>query len=556
MLLAQGTVAQEALLFQGSHSPLETDYQEMSVQPELNIRDAILSNPATLFGSVDERRQFFNDNPQVEKKTFPLTIAINGATGRMNGDFIPSEGNSFDDASVVANGYIKGKRSLLFGKASFTTGTHRNLGWNILRSPETYWPYVVADSTGGNMGYETYNLMVAYSFQLNDRIDLGLSGDYTGDFAYRKTDPRIEDITSWLTLKGGMSYNLHSGDRIALALEYQLHQQHSEVKHFRSGQFAGFFMEYGFGMFDYIHSPIYNSMKNLQHQHSYEAALQYSANAQRPLRLNARLAYGMDVMNTEENIYKLNLYRAITNRLTANVSALWNNDAWGAAFYGNATISQRKGREYIFERFVSDQVDGVDIYDYRKIGHNDRYTMNKANVNAQVKLSKYVGPATTLSLIGATDYFRREESYKENGYKISNALLTPQVGLEGKYATKALDARMTMRYGYRCSLENKYNVTVDIDRHTEYQHAFSPYAYYSHEGSVVTLEAEASHTFRTFRLGLLAQVMLVSANRLDDALYDSNRYTESVPYTHKHTVSITPDKHNQHWGKLTFYAEF
>ena len=43
------------------------------------------------------------------------------------------------------------------------------------------------------------------------------------------------------------------------------HRQHADVKHFRTGQFAGFFIEYGFGMFDYIFSPIFNSMEQRQH---------------------------------------------------------------------------------------------------------------------------------------------------------------------------------------------------------------------------------------------------------------------------------------------------
>lgn len=548
--------AQESILFQDSRSPLETDWQEASVRPEVTTRDALLSNPALLRGTLEQRSLFYNDNPKASHQSFPLTVAINGATGRMKGDYIPINGNSFDDYSILANGIMKGEKSLFYGKASFTAGTHRNIGWNTLRFPETYFPYVVADSTGGNMSYETYNLLCAYSFQLNQHLDLGVSGEYKGDFAFRKTDPRIEDVTSWLTLKGGAAYTLPGGDRIGLNVEYQLHRQHSSVKHFRSGQFAGFFMEYGFGMFDYIHSPIYNSMKNQQHQHSCGIAAQYTGSSQRALRLNARLAYGMDIMNSEENIYKLNLYRATTNKLRLNLSALWNNDSWGAAFYANGLLSQRKGREFIFERYVSSTVDGVDIYDYRKIGHQDRYTLRHMEGNAQVKLSKYLGNTTTLSLIGGAALYHREESYKTTSYKIQNALLTPQVGIEAQHTAQGTLLRLTAKYGKRTSLRDKYNVNVDLDRHTEYQHAFSNYAYYAHEGNVVQVEGEVSHTFNTFRLGVLAQLLLVDAKRIDGAVYDSNRYHESVPYTHKYTPSLSPDRHDQHWAKLTIYAEF
>lgn len=73
---------------------------------------------------------------------------------------------------------------------------------------------------------------------------------------------------------------------------------------------------------------------------------------------------------------------------------------------------------------------------------------------------------------------------------------------------------------------------------------------------MMTAELEASHAFEKFRLGLLAQCLLVDAERLNNAVYDSQRYQESVPYTHKYTVSVAPDDHRQHWLKLTLFAEF
>ena len=79
------------------------------------------------------------------------------------------------------------------------------MGWSALRNPELYWPYIVSDSTGGDFRYEKYNLMCGYSFRLG-RFDLGVSGEYTGDFAFRQNDPRIEDISTWLTLKAGAAY--------------------------------------------------------------------------------------------------------------------------------------------------------------------------------------------------------------------------------------------------------------------------------------------------------------------------------------------------------------
>lgn len=555
-LLPMMGAAQEALLFQDSRSPLETECLQTGLRPEIRMRDVMLSNPAMMRLGMDERRGSFNDNPQTPVRTYPIVVALQDAGGKMKGDFIPMDGNRFEDYSVVANGVMRGEKSLLYGKASFTAGNHRNIGWNAQRSPMTYWPYVVADSTGGNVSYETYNLLCAYSFRLNRHVDLGFSGEYKGDFAFRKTDPRIENVTSWLTFKGGMSYLLGGGHRIAVDVDYQLHRQHTDIKHFRSGQFAGFFMEYGFGMYDYIHSPIYNSMKHQQHQHSFGANVIFSSNANRPLRATARLGYGFDGMNTEENIHKLNLYRAMTNRLKADASLLWNNPCWGVSLTGHWEMAQRKGREYVFERYVSATVDGVDVYDYRKMGQQDRYKMGTMEGNAQLKVSRYVGTGNTLSLLGGMEYLNREETYKEKGFEINNMLLTPQVGLEIKHVSRRLEARVTAAYARRTSPKDRYEVGVDMDRHTEYQHAFSTYAYYAHEGDMVNLDAELAHTFSFARMGVQLQWMWMNGQRLGHVTYDADRYAGQIPSARKHTVSVLPDRHDQHWVKLTLFAEF
>lgn len=556
LMMSSMGMAQESLLFENSHSPLEVECQELGTRSELQIRNVVLSNPAMLRHGLDNRRSYFNDNPKTLASSHSLVVALQGAGGKMQGDFIPMEGNRFEDYSVVANGVMRGEKSLLYGKASFTSGSHRNIGWNAQRFPMTYWPYVVADSTGGNVNYETYNLLCAYSFRLNQRVDMGFFGEYKGDFAFRKTDPRIENITSWLTFKGGASYLLNGGSRIGLDIDYQLHRQHTDIRHFRTGQFAGFFMEYGFGMYDYIHSPIYNSMKHQQHQHSYGANVIFSSNANHPLRLNARLGYGFDEMNTEENIHKLNLYRAMTYRLKADASLLWNNQSWGLGFTGHLESAQRQGHEYIFERYVSATVDGVDVYDYRKIGQQDRYKMNMMQGNAQLKVSKYFGALSTLSLFGGMEYLKREETYKEKGSFVRNVLVTPQVGMEAKHSSKWGDARLTVCYGHRTSPEHQYHVNVDMDRHTEYQHTFCTFAYYAHKADVLNLEAEVAHTFSFARMGLQLVWMWVTGNRLENVAYDAGRYDAQIPSAKKNTVSITPDRHDQHWMKLTLFAEF
>lgn len=95
-----------------------------------------------------------------------------------------------------------------------------------------------------------------------------------------------------------------------------------------------------------------------------------------------------------------------------------------------------------------------------------------------------------------------------------------------------------------------------MDRHTEYQHAFSTYAYYAYNADVVGLDAEVAHTFGFGRMGVVVQWMWVNGHRLNDVVYDADRYAESIPSARKHTVSPEPDRHDQHWMKLGLFVEF
>ena len=182
---------QERLTSTASNSPLQTEFENRSLRPGTDMRDAYLRNPALIHRMVGERRYFSAENPGfVREKPGTIFIAADGASGRQEGDYLPYEGQEFRDFSVRADGYKQGDRATFFARIGFTAGGNDNVGWSALRNPGLYWPYIVADSTGGDFRYEKYDLMCGYSFRLG-RFDLGMSGEYTGDFAFRQNDPRI-----------------------------------------------------------------------------------------------------------------------------------------------------------------------------------------------------------------------------------------------------------------------------------------------------------------------------------------------------------------------------
>lgn len=514
-----------------------------------------LGNPALLNSHLTNLRAFGNVAPDDTVDSLRhVSLSVDMNKGKFDGDYLPVEGNKFRRMGVHAAGFTKSDRSTLFGQADFAAGKDENIGWNTFRYPEIYWPYVVADSTGGDKKYERYHLLGAYDYQIN-RWSLGLKGAFTGDFAYRETDPRVENISTFLNLGTGVSYAL-GANQLAFGFEYQLHRQTMDLKHFRSGQFAGFFMEYGFGQYDYIFSPIYNSMKQVQHQHQYDFSLSFLTDASKALRQNIQVGYTKEVMDCEEDIYKLNLYSAYTGTLRGNYGLVYDNSKFGLQFVADASTSSRSGEENIFEKYVSATVDDVDVYDYRKIGSLNRYELTQNKVKALVKLSGYFSTHVTLSVLADGDLYKREEKYNNEEYLISNTLLTPSFGLELTLHNSKLETSLRGMYGRQTDLDHQYKVDLGLERATEYQHAYTTYAYYAAEGNLISTEWMLKRKLDKLDVGLKVQLFFMNADRLEDATYSEKKYLNARPSVARNTISFSPDRHDVFDGKLTFFTEF
>ncbi len=64
------------------------------------------------------------------------------------------------------------------------------------------------------------------------------------------------------------------------------------------------------------------------------------------------------------------------------------------------------------------------MYDFRKIGEQNRYGMKRLDGSAELKVSRFLGRHYTVSLLGGVGYMMREETYKDHDYLIRNVLLT------------------------------------------------------------------------------------------------------------------------------------
>ena len=187
--------AQTSLLgdrLRDTFSPSEKRYDTQSMDMETRKLRQTYANPA--FYDIARSDSSFQTG------CYRSMISASYSNGRVEGDFLPYEGNAFTDFRLTGFGqYSIPSAGTLFGKVQYARGRHKNIGWNAMRHPELYLPYIATDSIGGDFHFEDYHVEGGYAFSLGN-WHLGATGFFRGEQAYRKTDPRALNNTTWLNV--------------------------------------------------------------------------------------------------------------------------------------------------------------------------------------------------------------------------------------------------------------------------------------------------------------------------------------------------------------------
>ena len=114
--------------------------------------------------------------------------------------------------------------SAVSGKVGYLNGTRRKVLWNSSSDYLLLYPYVLADSVGGDLRREQYLFSGGWSAR-RGRWHYGLHGEYRALHEYRQVDPRPRNIVSDLgaSVNGGTS--VAGGYHIDAELSYRRYSQ-------------------------------------------------------------------------------------------------------------------------------------------------------------------------------------------------------------------------------------------------------------------------------------------------------------------------------------------
>lgn len=525
-------------------SPSESRYNTVLSDMEVKWQQRLYKNPAFY-----ELKQTYHELAETGKYRSVLTTGY--ATGHLDGDYLPYEGNAYEDFRIMGSGeYSLPSAGTIFGTVQYARGTHEDIGWNATHYAELYQPYISTDSVGGDFHFEDYRIEGGYAFRLNN-VFLGGYASFHGEQAHRKSDPRLLTNTTWLSLGIGAGYLLNN-HLIMVQAGFERNKQHITMRYWRPGQQDRFFIGYGFGLYDVRLSKVSFGYSRMYYMNEGNAAVTYQSPVNKPFILSASLGYKYDYMKTEESDIR-DLYESRTHRLDPSVSVKWCPDLpVGCTLLLENRTDRRKGYENIFEQYLVDEANN--LYDFRLIDTQQKYSSSRSESLVQLKVSYRINPVHTLELTGGTALFMREEKYKEENYRAKNGTVSPHAGVGYKMKYKKSEADISCLIIRQLTTDNQYDVVMKNTNieHLDFQHTFAPYAYYNSTFTSVQVAATYIYHLKKFGIGANLRLMYKTGERDSEVAYTQEiGFVSSAPM-----ITATPDKHNEIWGSGSLFFVF
>ncbi len=524
-------------------SPSEMRFNNYDFNTENRMLRTLFYNPVmehivssdSLF-QTDERRNY---------------VGANYSTAILPHDFLILDGNDFYNYSVNAFGVVNPKGfGTLYGSIEYARGKDKNIGWNAIRHYDIFSPFITTDSVGGDSSWEMYSLSGGYGFNINRWI-LGVEFSYKGEQAYRLTDPRLINTTSWVNLDFGASYRF-SNSILMFNGGYERTKQYQTEHYWMPGMQERFFQTYGFGMYNDKYSRVSFGYSRMAYVQGLKLGASYIHNFDNDSRLSASFAFYKNWLKTEESSI-INLYKSNTNNFTSTIEYNIQNNGFEMLISAQADVRLRTGFENIYDQVLIDQSNN--IYDNRLISTRQNYNARNIEASLQLKPSYIFSRIHKLSLVAGAYFYQREEVYRNRTHHLMNQWIEPHLGLGYDMKANRSELNFSMLFSKKITTDKIYKVnltTTDEVEYLDFQHAFNPFAFYANNFDAFRVNATYIHDFKPFSVGLKAEFMLSDGDRLDDVIYDKTiGYNNSVPM-----VSTTPDAYIEKFGKITLFVMF
>ena len=192
-------------------------------------------------------------NPALRSTAYKTALSefyYRGSYTHQTVPFVLEEGKGAFNNGLNANTYIRlSPHSAVWGEASYTSSTRRNITWNSIADYRLLAPHTIADSIGGNTRNERYGFRGGYGTAVG-RWQIGGEMAFRAEQEYRNRDPRMRSIVSDLTLAVGAARRLHAYT-LSAGIFGNIYKQTNNVDFVREETATPEYFMTGLGAFNY-----------------------------------------------------------------------------------------------------------------------------------------------------------------------------------------------------------------------------------------------------------------------------------------------------------------
>lgn len=538
-------------------SPSEKRWSEFSSSVDARITSSLRQHPVYHAMKNDETDSMKTKRDSSLPSTFyphdkQNIVLTSYGKGKTDGDFIPYEGKSNEDWRLFGHGcHNFGKHGTLYGTIQYARGTHKEISWSAMRFPELYWPYTLTDSTGGDSKYEYYGIEGGYGVNLG-KVYFGVIAQFDGELAYRMTDPRLKNNTTFLQLGFDAGYISPKGQRLMAEAKYLRNKEHESDSYWRPGEQQRFFTLYGFGLYDNKRSSVSMGRSRMYYVNGLKSHFSYASPTDKTVCTTINIGLNINKMDAEDSDFT-SPYGSRTTTLTPQIEFKWKiNENNTISLFSDNHLEKRLGYERVFEKYITNTA--TSSYDYRQIAENQYYTLlTRQGLNA-LRYSVSLGNHHILGIQYGIGYFYRSEKNSFYDFSVANKNMINIPRFDYKLSTKKHELSAGFNWGHQKVKHHEYNVDIKTSsiQHLDFQTCFAPYAYYASEYDIFAADLTYIYYFKKLGIGMRLKYMNISGNRLDDVEYTKEIGFNSICPM----ISPQSDIHNEQWINGSIFVLF
>lgn len=322
-------------------------------------------SPAVTFSNV----YFVNPANLPFSRQYSLSELSAGYQTASEQNNIQQLGNGINQFLVNVQSFYKiNSENTVFGKAYYKNGKRKNVHWNESSDYQIVYPYITADSIGGDISFEEYAFKGGYSKSFS-KTTIGIAADYRALLEYRDVDPRPKNTVSDLKVQAGIAQNIGNHYVVGTSFEIQKYTQSNALKFFSELGAPAVYHMTGMGIYNNLLTG--NKMSSFYDGKGYGANLQLFPKDQNGFVLSIGYHHFdyEKIMTEFQNLIASSL---LEKRFDGELSYLNKSEKciWGTKI--EAFYKDRIGTENIF--------DNKSTTSYIKISAADKYSNQVSSV--------------------------------------------------------------------------------------------------------------------------------------------------------------------------------